>query len=69
MSLSHEDVQAILRLLDETEYDEFLNFLDNLRLSELAKISFHYHLAHLERLQAHPSFLTDFYYLKEETHN
>jgi peptidase M48-like protein len=52
---------------NEPEYDELLNFLDNISLSELTKIGYNYHLKYLGRLSLYSNFTINYNYFKDQT--
>jgi hypothetical protein len=51
-------------LENEAEYNYFLNFLDNIRLIELARISYHFHLTHYESLKNDEEFINNYNFFK-----
>lgn len=69
--VNHEFSQHVDRpsSKNEKEYNQFLDFLDNIRLTELANIAYHYHLTHLELLRHDKTFFSDFNYFKTKTGN
>ncbi len=54
---------------NEKEYNQFLDFLDNIRLSEFANLSYHYHLAHFTKLNQNKIYLANYNYFKTQTSN
>tara|TARA_Y100001954_G_C15825445_1_gene611970 strand:- start:2135 stop:3478 length:1344 start_codon:yes stop_codon:yes gene_type:complete len=54
---------------NEKEYNHFLDFLDNIRTTELANIAYHYHLSQLELLRNDETFFDDYNYFKTKTGN
>lgn len=51
---------------NEKEYNQFLNFLDNIRISEFADLSYHFHLKHFENLKEDRIFLENHNYFNNE---
>lgn len=71
VQLEHHSNQFVERPFfeNEKEYNQFLDFLDNLRLSELAKIGYYYHLTYLSAHTNDEEFQANFNYFKTKTNN